>query len=436
MMTNNVGVIVIDGDLHITGDAAANGVAIVQTQQNGATVSGSYYISGFNGTTINGRTDYTATGVTRDFLINMGGGDDSLLFGPDPNHIIPSSDKFTVPRDLNLDVLGRGMVYAGPSSSASTTFYANGITVGRSTLLESHGLDDHYYLRGNFLGDVTIDSYAQDASITMFNGFVGHDLIVQNHYIAMDVSREVSLYKMNLGHNASIHSNSTFVDINSVSVSNSLNIGDGGDHAQVSLQNVTQNYLNIDNSGYSSDVYDRVDLKGVTAVYTAMLTGGAANDRFDIQGNFGVLLVNGGTGNDTVSVHNSTVGYLSVVESSLSNQHDVVSLSYMNVGSSAYVYTGSGNDTVSVDHIGVNQRLTIDTGDGADSVSLKRCEADAFFARLGAGDDFLSISDSSYFHYGNIDGGYGSNRLYMPDGAFTEYLYSTNFNRILFLWPF
>jgi hypothetical protein len=436
MMTGNVGVTVVNGDLHMTGDAAANDVAIVQTQQNGAVVSGSYYISGLNGTTINGRTGVSVSGITRDFLINMGGGGGSLRFGPDPTLSNPSNDKFIVPRDLNLDVLGGATIYAGPSSSASTTFYANGITVGRNTLLESHGLDDHYYLRGNFLGDVTIDSYAKDASMTMFNGFVAHDLIVQNHYTAMDISREVSLYKMNIGHDASIYSNSTFVDVNSVSVSDSLNIGGSGDREQVSLQNVTQNYLNINIPGYGADVYDRVDLKGVTVIYSAALTGGEANDRFDIQGNFGALIVNGGTGNDTVLMHNSNVGYLSVTESSLSNQHDVISLSYMNVGSYAYVYTGSGNDTVSIDHIGVNQRLAIDTSDGADNVSLDHCVADALFARLGAGDDFLGITDYSSFRSGTIDGGAGNNRLYKTGSVvFSTYYYSTNFYGVFFLLP-
>ena len=79
MMTGNVGVIVIDGDLYVTGDAAANHVAIAQTQQNGVPVNGSYYISGLDGTTINGKSGYTATGVTRDFHIDMKGGGDNLL---------------------------------------------------------------------------------------------------------------------------------------------------------------------------------------------------------------------------------------------------------------------------------------------------------------------------------------------------------------------
>src|SRR4051794_22360384 len=128
ILGGKVGVIVIAGDLYVTGDAAANNVAIAQVMQNGVPVNGNYVINGLNGTTINGGTGYRATGVTRDFIIDMGGGGDSLLLGPDPNFSTPTSNnKLNVPRDLHVWMGNSG---TAASYFGSNTFYANGITVG------------------------------------------------------------------------------------------------------------------------------------------------------------------------------------------------------------------------------------------------------------------------------------------------------------------
>ena len=111
LMAGNVAVSVLNGDLKITGDVKDNDVAIVQTMQQGQVVPGSYYISGLNGTTINGASGGAYfTGVNHDFLINLTqGGNDHLAMGTnggfDPSL---TNANFIVPHNLNVsfDVSG------------------------------------------------------------------------------------------------------------------------------------------------------------------------------------------------------------------------------------------------------------------------------------------------------------------------------------------
>jgi hypothetical protein len=323
ILGGKVGVIVIDGDLYVTGDAAANHVAIAQTQQNGKPVNGSYYIKGLDGTLINGQADYTATGVTRDFRIDMRGGGDSLLLGPDPTQSNPSSDKFIVPRDLNVAM---GPINTTPSFVGSATFYANGITVGHDAVIRSgYANDDHFYIRGNFWGDVKINSNAKDAYITMWDGFVTHDLSMSatTSITSGDITQEFSLYDMAIGHDALIvgyapdgseaPDHPVYVDINTVTVGNALSVWTDIGNDQIYLENVSQLYLDVQTGG-SSGGSNRVDLKEVTVSFLATLNGGSANDRFDVQGDIGTLYVYGRDGNDTLLLHNSNLSILRLVE--------------------------------------------------------------------------------------------------------------------------
>src|SRR5262245_658603 len=83
LMAGNGSARVLGGDLLVKGDKLDTDVAIVQTMVQGHVVAGSYYISGLNGTTINGASGGAYfTGVNRDFLINLTqGGNDHLAMG-------------------------------------------------------------------------------------------------------------------------------------------------------------------------------------------------------------------------------------------------------------------------------------------------------------------------------------------------------------------
>src|SRR5437762_3371716 len=79
MMTGNVLVSVSGGDLVVTGDSGANELRIIQSLQNGAPIAGRFFITGQNGTTINGQaTGQFFQNVTDDLRINLNGGNDRL----------------------------------------------------------------------------------------------------------------------------------------------------------------------------------------------------------------------------------------------------------------------------------------------------------------------------------------------------------------------
>src|SRR5262252_3490029 len=83
LMAGDVSVQVLNGDLVVKGNKLDNDVAIFQVMQQGQVVPGRYFIGGLNGTTINGGINgFNATGVNRDFLIDMTqGGNDHLAIG-------------------------------------------------------------------------------------------------------------------------------------------------------------------------------------------------------------------------------------------------------------------------------------------------------------------------------------------------------------------
>ena len=76
MLAGNVTATLVNGDLHLTGDTAANDVKVSHT-------TAGIIVHGNNGTTINGvATDFTAFAAsltkTGGIVANMGSGDDKL----------------------------------------------------------------------------------------------------------------------------------------------------------------------------------------------------------------------------------------------------------------------------------------------------------------------------------------------------------------------
>lgn len=84
MLAGNVSVVVDGGDLIITGDGAANGVALRQID------TGRYAVTGFSigagNTTVNGGTNaVVVNGVTGDIEVDLNAGDDMFIMGQNTN---------------------------------------------------------------------------------------------------------------------------------------------------------------------------------------------------------------------------------------------------------------------------------------------------------------------------------------------------------------
>ena len=147
LMAGDVAVSVVNGDLRITGDAAANDVAVVQTMQNGVLVTGSYFVTGRNGTTINGQAaGRTFTGVTRDFNINMGGNDDRVTLGQE-NDLYGPNNQVKVPRDLLINVGG-----------GNNSVLLNGLFVGVMRRFLSGNATDNIFVHASVQNDLTINT--------------------------------------------------------------------------------------------------------------------------------------------------------------------------------------------------------------------------------------------------------------------------------------
>ncbi len=195
MMTGNVAVSVVKGDLKITGDKGGNEVAIFQTITQGQVVPGSFFINGVNGTTINGGAGHVFTGVKRDFLIDLAGGNDTLTMGNDL-----TDNKFIIPRSLDLK-LGDG----------NNVLFIKGITVSDDAKITGGVNTDKYDIRGSF-GAPNVDNGLNDLTIKMGNGIgflslhnslVRHDLTISTGTDTQDDVIDLSF--MSIGHNATIN---------------------------------------------------------------------------------------------------------------------------------------------------------------------------------------------------------------------------------------
>jgi hypothetical protein len=135
------------------------------------------------------------------------------------------------------------------------------------------------------------------------------------------------------------------------------------------------------------------------------------------------LVVRGGNGLDWVGLYYGTVRDEVRLEMGYDNQWDGVEIDDLVVFNDITILTGAGDDEVEVRDLQVSDDLTIDAGDGADQVSLDQTAADELFARLGTGNDELSIRDS-HVRRADLNGGGGSS----DDFSFTHFVTDESLN--------
>jgi hypothetical protein len=192
MMAGDVAVSVVNGDLKITGDPGANDIAVVQTMFQGTKVTGSYYVTGRNGTTINGTAGgKNFPGVTRDFNINMGGNDDKVTLGSETDLYGPLN-KLNVPRDLIVNAGG-----------GYNSVLLGGIDVARNATITSGNARDIIGVHAKVQNDLTISTGGGADEVDVWNSFVGHNLAVDTGLNnTSDVV--VMLTTMNIGNDVTI----------------------------------------------------------------------------------------------------------------------------------------------------------------------------------------------------------------------------------------
>jgi hypothetical protein len=117
-----------------------------------------------------------------------------------------------------------------------------------------------------------------------------------------------------------------------------------------------------------------------------------------------------GRGSDTVEVHDTTAGSLFVhaheFRFSEFDDHDRVVLEEVRFAGDVTIGTGGGWDVVEILNLGA-PRLDIHTGDGFDQVTVRLSHLDELFAGLGAGNDSMTLADTSISGTATLDGGDG-----------------------------
>jgi len=271
MMTGNVTVLVNDaGDLQVTGDTLGNDVAIVQSVTQGQAVPGRFFVTGLNGTTINGAAGGSFfTGVTRDMAINLGAGSDHLTLGDGV-----SDFHFNAPNDLRIN-MGTG----------DNGVAINGITVRDDALITAGAGRDTVDIHGARVGVATgVDGGLNDMTINTGNGidvvrmrnfFVRHNLNINAG--GLDAAHDlVDLAIADVGNdiNVSTGGGRDTVLVDTVGANHSLNVNTGADIDSVRINDSNPFRLNV-NLGSGSDTLRLSDTFGDRAQYL----GGDGVDR-------------------------------------------------------------------------------------------------------------------------------------------------------------
>jgi hypothetical protein len=256
LMAGDVAVSVVNGDLRIIGDAGANDVAVVQTMQNGALVTGSYFVTGRNGTTINGQSSgRTFTGVARDFNINMGTNDDRVTLGQESNLYGPNN-QLKVPRDLVLDVGG-----------GNNTVLVNGLFVTRNASISSGSATDRIYVHAHVENDLTVNTGGGADLVDVWNSFTRHNLTIDT---GVNNTSDVTVYltTMSIGNDVTITTGAgrDSVYITEIGVNHDLSIQTSANSDSVSISDSEASDLLFADLGSGNDTLKINDTYGDRAV--------------------------------------------------------------------------------------------------------------------------------------------------------------------------
>jgi hypothetical protein len=140
-------------------------------------------------------------------------------------------------------------------------------------------------------------------------------------------------------------------------------------------------------------------------------------------------MVNGGAGNERISISGVTVGSANTAGSvtiNTSSGNDNIDLSNLRLtgssttGGTVNIFTGAGNDNVNLSNLSLAaaasgataSRISVNTAAGNDHVSLTDSAADQLFADLGAGNDVLNANGALAFaNQIQLSGNVGRDRL-------------------------
>jgi hypothetical protein len=165
VMAGNVTAGIVNNALDLTGDSAANEVRVEKLS------SGAFFVTGLNGTKINGKTSYTAVASEDDLRVNLGGGNDRLYLNS------PTTSKTLTIDYLSVN-MGSGKDLVEINNLKTIDTIDTVFTLGSST--DSSTDSDVFRMNGknSFAQGLIISTGSGGDSVELNNGTVGKKLTV------------------------------------------------------------------------------------------------------------------------------------------------------------------------------------------------------------------------------------------------------------------
>jgi large repetitive protein len=416
----------IDGQniLRITGDNASNQIHV----QEVARIDGALGIRviGIN-TNINGSSQAAEFRVpSRDVVISMGGGNDSVFFAPQA----PS----------RIAQLRRLEIFGGPGQDRINVQRVN-VSQGTVPLRINTGIDGS----GDVvqLGVVTVGA-GQDALVSTGGGNdqirIGNSTFRRNLTInAGDGADTVNLvnaqvvgqFTLNAGTGADVVN----LEATTLGGSAALNLGDGAD--QLLIRNNSRfNSRSVIRGGAGNDDIRLLNMSGTSIVVDA---GDGANEitlrnaQFNGTGESSFLLGNqngtfrseassftGGVrlllagGNNAATISGGSAASLEITAGN--GRNDITLNQRFSAQSFVRIATGSGDDTINVSELQTGS-LTINAGDGTNTVALQEVGVAILTLDTGSGNDALSFMQVEIADHAQIRSGGGDDRISVVGGA-------------------
>ena len=343
LLAGDVKVAVSRGDLIVTGDQNP-AAGVDETVQIASLGGGAYRVTGSAGTQLvyNGQTglEFDVPGVTRDVIVDMKTGTDSVTVLMDSAHL-PLPRNLKIKGGTGIDVITveggeiTGAMTLDGGSEDNTLEVTDTIVAKNVSLKGLAGVDTLTLGQVEFRGKLTVDTGAGNDQLTINGGG-----------IVKDVAKDVS-----------------------------VKTGDGDDAVTLTGGDFGGK-LTID-SGAGND--KNVTLDGGQVAKDVSIKTGEGDDVVEIiDGNLlGKLTINAGNGENVVTIDPTMV--TKNVSITTGSGPDGVWLEEVELGLKAKltISTGSGNDRVGLLDSTVPGNISISTGNNNDQVGLVRVHTDA-----------------------------------------------------------
>ncbi len=203
-----------------------------------------------------------------------------------------------------------------------------------------------------------------------------------------------------------------------------LAVGTNGQMVAKGLSGTTINGLETVNFGVINTLTvlggmgdDKITLNqtGSTITHDVTINGGDGNDTISVTGKFGAdLIVLGGIGNDTLRVTNTLLSSaVADINMDSGDGNDTVTISASKVGRDVIVQTGLGNDTVTATGLTIASTLSLQDTGGTNSLRVTDSTAqNGVLLVLGVDNDTVTMTNvTSTLGKVEIDLGAGNNVL-------------------------